>query len=190
MVKKDKSKLKTHGNAAGATSSQEKPKKELGRTIESPIEFLTGISTKSFFSQVFEKEYRVFPATPERREYLTRLFSLSKFFETAESRDDAAERLEGPPLLFSADVNSVRCVDGVKTNFNELDKPASLEVLKGHWNANRTFQVLQPQRFEDEIWNVCARLEQKLSCLVGCNAYITPQGSQGLAPHHDDVELW
>lgn len=25
---------------------------------------------------------------------------------------------------------------------------------------------------------------------MGSNAYITPAGTQGLAPHHDDVELW
>ncbi|GFH08325.1 JmjC domain-containing protein [Haematococcus lacustris] len=30
----------------------------------------------------------------------------------------------------------------------------------------------------------------QLGCLVGCNAYLTPPGTQGLAPHHDDVELW
>lgn len=37
---------------------------------------------------------------------------------------------------------------------------------------------------------VPAALERQLGCLVGANAYLTPQGSQGLAPHHDDVELW
>lgn len=35
-----------------------------------------------------------------------------------------------------------------------------------------------------------AALERQLGCLVGSNAYLTPKGSQGLAPHHDDVELW
>lgn len=33
-------------------------------------------------------------------------------------------------------------------------------------------------------------MEAQLGCLVGCNAYLTPAGTQGLAPHHDDVELW
>ena len=48
----------------------------------------------------------------------------------------------------------------------------------------------QPQRFDDKVWELCAALERDIGCLVGCNAYITPAGTQGLAPHHDDVELW
>jgi hypothetical protein len=28
------------------------------------------------------------------------------------------------------------------------------------------------------------------SCQVGSNAYLTPPKAQGLAPHHDDVEIW
>lgn len=33
------------------------------------------------------------------------------------------------------------------------------------------------------------KLETFFSCLVGANAYITPIGTQGLAPHYDDVEV-
>lgn len=51
-------------------------------------------------------------------------------------------------------------------------------------------QVHQPQRFNDKLWRICAALESQLGSLVGCNAYITPPGAQGLAPHYDDVELW
>ena len=51
-------------------------------------------------------------------------------------------------------------------------------------------QVHQPQRFDDAVWSICAALEAQLGCLVGCNAYITPPATQGLAPHHDDVELF
>ena len=33
-------------------------------------------------------------------------------------------------------------------------------------------------------------LESYFNCLVGSNVYITPHGSQGLAPHYDDVEVY
>ena len=33
-------------------------------------------------------------------------------------------------------------------------------------------------------------LETYFGCLVGSNVYLTPSGSQGLAPHYDDVEAW
>ncbi len=48
----------------------------------------------------------------------------------------------------------------------------------------------QPQRFLSPLWRLLASLEGQLGCLVGCNAYLTPGGAQGLAPHHDDVELF
>lgn len=51
-------------------------------------------------------------------------------------------------------------------------------------------QVHQPQRFNDVAYNLCAALEACLGCVVGCNAYITPAGAQGLPPHFDDVELF
>jgi ribosomal protein L16 Arg81 hydroxylase len=33
-------------------------------------------------------------------------------------------------------------------------------------------------------------LESFFGTLVGANVYITPGGSQGLSPHHDDVEVF
>ncbi len=59
-----------------------------------------------------------------------------------------------------------------------------------HRSPPPPLQVLQPQRFSDGIWRLVSALERQLGCLVGCNAYITPPNTQGLAPHHDDIELW
>jgi hypothetical protein len=42
-----------------------------------------------------------------------------------------------------------------------------------------TLQFHQPQRFSDELWRLLAGLERQLGCLAGCNAYITPPGTQG-----------
>lgn len=53
-----------------------------------------------------------------------------------------------------------------------------------------TLQLHQPQRFVDPMWRLMAALEGSLGCLVGCNSYLTPAGTQGLAPHHDDVEIF
>ena len=44
-------------------------------------------------------------------------------------------------------------------------------------------RVLHPQRYCDALWRVVARLEAFLQCPVGANAYLTPAGSQGFAPH-------
>lgn len=39
-------------------------------------------------------------------------------------------------------------------------------------------RILHPQRYSDALWRVLARLEGFLQCCVGCNAYLTPPGSQ------------
>ena len=67
---------------------------------------------------------------------------------------------------------------------------ASLLIYALGMRRGIMLQVHQPQRFDDTAWAICAALEAQLGCLVGCNAYITPAGAQGLAPHHDDVELF
>ena len=68
---------------------------------------------------------------------------------------------------------------------------ADSEALKQlHDDARATLQLHQPQRFVNACWRLLAALESQLGCLVGCNAYVTPPGGQGLAPHHDDVELF
>ena len=40
------------------------------------------------------------------------------------------------------------------------------------------------------MWALLAALERELGCLSGCSAYLTPPHCQGLAPHHDDVEVF
>ena len=42
---------------------------------------------------------------------------------------------------------------------------------------------------QDEFWRICELLESHFGALVGANIYMTPGGSQGLAPHYDDVEV-
>ena len=52
-----------------------------------------------------------------------------------------------------------------------------------------TLQFHQPQRFHDELWKIQEMLESLFGCLIGSNIYMTPENSQGLAPHYDNVEV-
>lgn len=99
------------------------------------------------------------------------------------------EEEEGESLEFGLDVNAVRFKGGVRETLNE-DEADSETLLRLHHKEGCTLQYHQPQRFEERLWLLCSALEEELGCLVGSNAYLTPKGSQGLAPHHDDVELW
>lgn len=37
---------------------------------------------------------------------------------------------------------------------------------------------------------VLSGLEGFFRCAIGCNAYLTPPGSQGFAPHSDDIDAF
>lgn len=64
------------------------------------------------------------------------------------------------------------------------------DVVQRSFDEGATVQFFQPQRFVDALWRINAGLEALFSNLVGASAYLTPPGSQGLAPHHDDVEVF
>ncbi|CAM9735859.1 unnamed protein product, partial [Discosporangium mesarthrocarpum] len=47
-----------------------------------------------------------------------------------------------------------------------------------------------PQKFSDPLHKLLAGLEEEFGCMVGSNVYLTPPGSQGFAPHWDDIEAF
>ena len=50
--------------------------------------------------------------------------------------------------------------------------------------------MVQLFRYSDLLWDVQSHLETLFGCLVGSSAYLTPPNTQGLAPHHDDVDVF
>lgn len=73
---------------------------------------------------------------------------------------------------------------------SSLFQVCDVTAVRGLFDSGCTLQVVQPQRFLEDLREICVRLESSMNCLVGCNAYLTPANTQGLAPHHDDVELF
>ncbi|XP_039294090.1 bifunctional lysine-specific demethylase and histidyl-hydroxylase NO66-like, partial [Nilaparvata lugens] len=60
------------------------------------------------------------------------------------------------------------------------------------WDLYRngcSVRFLNPQAFIPDIHRINSELQEKLG-FVGCNLYLTPAGSQGFAPHYDDIEAF
>ena len=55
---------------------------------------------------------------------------------------------------------------------------ADSKTVWGLYKQGCTLQVHQPQRFHPPLAAVCSGLEQRLGCLVGINAYLTPSSIQ------------
>lgn len=54
--------------------------------------------------------------------------------------------------------------------------------------AGASLRFLHPQRRCDRLFELCSALERFFDNNVGCNAYWTPPGAQGFAPHYDDID--
>ncbi|XP_065177543.1 ribosomal oxygenase 2-like [Sycon ciliatum] len=150
---------------------------------------LGNTNAKDFFAKNWEKEPLVIPAAKAQRNgKLTQLFS----------REALDKILKKEKIDFGLHLNSCRYVDGARENTNPAENEETGEptraTAKRVWKLfdgdRATVQFHQPQQFQDSLWHLCSSLESFFGCLVGSNIYMTPGDSQGLAPHHDDVEVF
>ncbi|EFJ41937.1 hypothetical protein VOLCADRAFT_107490 [Volvox carteri f. nagariensis] len=201
--------------AADVQEEEEEPAMYAPGPVDmNPLQFLiapTELST--FSSEYWEKKPLHIPADEERKNFFDGLFDFDELCKVSDALeagvmllmdqdpgpkgdalsfeddvDDQMVRAIGP-LVFGRDVVAVRYVDGEReTLAGEFADSDTLRTL--HETEGATLQLHQPQRFVNALWRLVAALEAQSGCLVGCNAYVTPGGGQGLAPHHDDVELF
>ncbi|XP_062289126.1 ribosomal oxygenase 2 isoform X2 [Scomber scombrus] len=138
------------------------------------------VGTEQFFREYWEKK----PLHLQRSDnstasYYQSLFQLSDL-----------QRLCSQGLQYYRDINVVRCINGKKKVLNK-DGEVKSSILSRNLVQNKaTIQFHQPQRFKDELWRIQEKLECFFGALVGSNVYITPQESQGLPAHYDDVEVF
>ena len=102
-------------------------------------------------------------------------------------------------LVYGLDVDVTLVEDNERKNFNYnlgQDKVGGHQVVVAD-NAMRRYEekgcsirILHPQRFSDELWKLMYMLECYWGSCVGCNSYLTPAGSQGFAPHFDDIDAF
>lgn len=67
---------------------------------------------------------------------------------------------------------------------------ATPHQIKQLFASGHTAQVFATQKKCVQVQRLCQTLECELMSLVGATAYLTPPHSQGIAPHHDDVEVF
>ncbi|CAI5644546.1 unnamed protein product [Oreochromis niloticus] len=138
------------------------------------------MGTDQFFSEYWEKK----PLHLQRSDPGTALYYQS-LFQLCDLQSLCSQGLE-----YYRDINVVRCVNGKKKLLNKEGR-VKHSVLNKIMSQNKaTVQYHQPQRFKDELWRIQEKLECFFGALVGSNIYITPEESQGLPPHYDDVEVF
>jgi lysine-specific demethylase/histidyl-hydroxylase NO66 len=102
-------------------------------------------------------------------------------------------------LVYGLDVDVTLVEDGERKNFNyncgqdrcgEHQVVMADSVIRRYEKERCSIRILHPQRFSDELWKLMYMLECYWGSCVGCNSYLTPAGSQGFAPHFDDIDAF
>ncbi|XP_034406794.1 ribosomal oxygenase 2 isoform X1 [Cyclopterus lumpus] len=189
MPKKSKAKTAKRGSSGGEQLPPKQSKVQHTDTqsplcFDSPVRLFQSLiqpmGTEQFFSEYWEKKpLHLQRSDPDTASYYRSLFQLSDL-----------PGLCSEDLEYCRDVNVVRCINGKKKVLNKQGRVKSGALNKSFLQSKATIQFHQPQRFKDELWRIQEQLECFFGGLVGSNVYITPQESQGLPAHYDDVEVF
>lgn len=139
---------------------------------------LSGISPADFFKTYFEKKPTLRHNAPSKFKPLV---------TTAEIR----RLLSSGRLCHSTDVDITHYTpDTGRVIMNGKQGTAAQDAWAKLEKEGCSLRLLRPQQCCDNLWRLCAHLEAFLGCVVGVNAYVTPSGHQGFAPHFDDVDAF
>nr|CAH7755253.1 unnamed protein product [Callosobruchus chinensis] len=105
---------------------------------------------------------------------------------TTERLDDIFREF---PLQYTKNVDVVSYEDGVKEVHNEEGRVVP-PALYDYYLNGCSIRVLNPHTYDQRVYAVLAALQEYFGCMVGANVYLTPPGSQGFAPHYDDIEAF
>lgn len=131
-----------------------------------------------FFASYFEQR-PLLVTREERRDYFDGL--LGKSDVEAMAADDS--------LVYGQQVDVTRYRDGERTTLNGEGAARAADLWK-HFDEGCSLRLLCPQEKMDRLHSLMSRLEEHWRSFAGCNAYLTPAGTQGFAPHYDDIEAF
>ncbi|XP_070705504.1 ribosomal oxygenase 1 [Pempheris klunzingeri] len=133
------------------------------------------VPAKSFFRETWEKK----PILVQRQNpgYYKGLFSTAEF--------DRILRQEDVQYGVNLDVTSY--TNGTRETHNPPGRALPFTVWD-FYESGCSLRLLNPQAFSSTVWNVLSILQEQFGSMAGANVYLTPPGTQGFAPHYDDIE--
>ncbi|KAI4502905.1 hypothetical protein M0802_001949 [Mischocyttarus mexicanus] len=92
-------------------------------------------------------------------------------------------------ILFSKNIDITSYDEDIRENHNP-DGRAFPTIVWDYYRNGCSVRMLNPQTYLPRIHLLNATLQELFGCFVGANSYLTPPGSQGFAPHYDDIEAF
>jgi bifunctional lysine-specific demethylase and histidyl-hydroxylase MINA len=142
---------------------------------------LTGNRIDAFFNDFWEKN----PVHFQSHGNSHKLINSNVF-----SRKKLMEIIENNQLLLDTNLSAVKYTGNLRQSWAFDSEVANTQEVIKAFKKLQTVQFFQPQRFSDDLHRINAGFEFIFGSLAGASAYLTPANSQGLAPHHDDVDVF
>ncbi|XP_062350379.1 ribosomal oxygenase 1 [Cinclus cinclus] len=111
--------------------------------------------------------------------YYAGLFSTADF--------DAA--LRAGEVHFGTHLDVTSYAEGVRETHNPSGRALPAVVWDFYQNGC-SLRLLCPQAFSPTVWHFLSILQEQFGSMAGANTYLTPPGTQGFAPHYDDIEAF
>ncbi|XP_014476290.1 PREDICTED: bifunctional lysine-specific demethylase and histidyl-hydroxylase NO66 [Dinoponera quadriceps] len=92
-------------------------------------------------------------------------------------------------VFFTKNIDITSYTNGMRETHNPTGRAVANAVWDYYINKC-SVRMLNPQTFIQNIYMLNAILQEYFGCFVGSNLYLTPPGSQGFAPHYDDIEAF
>ncbi|TPP56448.1 Lysine-specific demethylase NO66 [Fasciola gigantica] len=134
------------------------------------------IPTDDFFKKYFEKH----PFRIQRN---------NSHYDDWLSTRDIDLMLRKQRVMFGEHLDLATYDDGQRFTLNPPGR-AFRSVVWDHYKTGCSVRLLCPQVFFSKIRYRLSLLQEYFGCFVGANVYLTPPGSQGFAPHYDDIEAF
>lgn len=111
------------------------------------------------------------------------------FFRGLLSCEQLDRVLRERSLFFTENIDLTTYENGKRETHNPEGR-AHAAVVWDAFQKGCSVRLLNPQTYSRAVWRLCSVLQEFFGSFVGANMYLTPAGSQGFAPHYDDIEAF
>ncbi|XP_071490814.1 ribosomal oxygenase 1-like [Diadema antillarum] len=138
---------------------------------------ISPVKVDDFFKNLFERK----PLFLKRHNpgYFREIFTSEELHNILRDND----------LQFTRNLDVTTYADGKRETHNPVGR-AHPQVVWDYYKNGCSVRLLNPQSYSTRVWQLLAALQEFFGCFVGANIYMTPPGSQGFAPHYDDIEAF
>jgi lysine-specific demethylase/histidyl-hydroxylase NO66 len=138
---------------------------------------ISPVSNKDFFGKFWEKEAMLIKR------------SNFNFYKSWFSCSELDKILRCQNLDFTTNIDVTTYVNDEKKSHSPEGK-AYAPIVWDFFQQGCSIRLLNPSTYSRNIWRYLSLLQELFGTCVGSNVYLTPAGTQGFAPHYDDIEAF